>query len=117
MDTDHLHDLFSAFGPINIKKMFGGKGIYADGLIIAIEMSSDELLLKTDAISAPEFAAAGCHQWVYDGKGKSVAMPYWSVPESAMDDPEEMAQWARKALEASRRYEKTKTVKLKKALV
>ena len=30
-------------------------------------------------------------------------MPYWSIPDSAMDDPDEMAEWARKAHEAGRR--------------
>ncbi|TIO57356.1 MAG: TfoX/Sxy family protein, partial [Mesorhizobium sp.] len=32
-----------------------------------------------------------------------VAMPYWSVPDSAFDDPDEMAVWARRAYEAGRR--------------
>jgi DNA transformation protein and related proteins len=103
MDNDHLHDLFSSFGPVTIKKMFGGKGIYADGLIIALELSIGELFLKADDQSSTEFSAAGCSQWVYEGHGKNVAMPYWSVPESAFDDSDEMALWARKALEASRR--------------
>ena len=30
-------------------------------------------------------------------------MPYWTVPETAIDDPEEMALWARKAYEAGLR--------------
>ena len=118
MDNDHLHDLFSLFGPITIKKMFGGKGIYADGLIIAIELSGDGLLFKADEQSAPEFAAAGSTQWTYEGKNKPAAMPYWTVPGSAVDDIDELAFWARKALEASHRAAtkaKPKTVKKPKA--
>ena len=112
MDADHISDLFAAFGTVTIKKMFGGKGIYADGLIIALELSTGELFLKADEQSALEFACAGCKQWVYEGKKASTAMPYWSVPESAFDDPDEMAKWARKALEASRRSQsKTKSKK------
>ncbi|MGL4406158.1 MAG: TfoX/Sxy family protein [Notoacmeibacter sp.] len=103
MDDDHLRDLFSSFGPISIKKMFGGKGIYADGLIIAIELSGEGLLFKADDQSAPDFAAAGSAQWTYEGKNKPATMPYWHVPETAFDDPEELAFWARKALEASKR--------------
>jgi DNA transformation protein len=30
-------------------------------------------------------------------------MPYWTVPDSAVDDPDEMAVWARKAYEAGLR--------------
>ncbi len=104
MENDHLHDLFSLFGPITIKKMFGGKGIYADGLIIAIELSKGELMFKADDQCAVDFAAAGCRQWMYEGKkGKVIAMPYWTVPETAYDDAYEMAGWAGKSLLTSQR--------------
>ena len=33
-------------------------------------------------------------------------MPYWTAPESALDDPDEMTLWARKAYEAGLRSEK-----------
>jgi DNA transformation protein len=104
MDADSIADLFAGLGPVSIRRMFGGKGIYHQGVIIAIELR-DELMLKADAVSAPDFLAAGCTQWTYTGSrhGKSVAMPYWSVPESALDDPDEMAAWARRAYEAGLR--------------
>ncbi len=104
MDNDHIAELFSGLGAVSIRKIFGGKGIYFEGVIFAIELSG-ELMLKADAESAPDFADAGCRQWVYTGSkhGKRVAMPYWSIPDSAMDDPDEMAEWARKAFEAGRR--------------
>lgn len=84
--------------------MFGGKGVYHNGVIFALEVGG-ELLLKADAVSVPDFEAAGCQQWVYRGKMRKgpVAMPYWSVPDGAMDDPDEMALWARRAYEASLR--------------
>lgn len=104
MDNDHIAELFSGLGPVAIRKLFGGKGIYFDGVIVAIVLRG-ELMLKADATSAPDFLAAGCRQWIYTGSrhGKEVAMPYWSVPDSAMDDPDEMADWARRAYEAGLR--------------
>jgi DNA transformation protein len=104
MDNERLVELFESLGPISIKRLFGGKGIYFDGIIIAIEMRG-ELLLKGDAESTPDLLAAGSQQWTYTGSrhGKEVAMPYWSVPDSALDDPDEMAVWARKAYEAGLR--------------
>lgn len=107
MDNEAIADLFSGLGRITIRRMFGGKGIYHAGLIVALEVDGD-ILLKADAVSAPDFAAAGSSQWVYEGhirKGR-VAMPYWSIPDSALDDPDEMAQWARRAYEASLRSQK-----------
>lgn len=73
--------------------------------IIALEVR-DEMLLKADETSAPEFAAAGATQWTYEGKkGKPVKMPYWSIPDEAYDDPDLMAKWVRLAYEASLRAE------------
>ena len=104
MDENAIRDIFSALGPISIRRMFGGKGIYYNDVIIAVELRG-ELLLKADSVSKPEFEAAGCKQWTYTGSkhGKLVSMPYWSTPEAALDDPEEMAVWARKSYEAGLR--------------
>lgn len=104
MDNERIAELFSGLGPVSIRRLFGGKGIYFDGVIVAIVLRG-ELLLKADEQSAPAFEAAGCTQWTYTGKrhGKLVAMPYWSIPDSAFDDPDEMAVWTRRAYEAGRR--------------
>jgi DNA transformation protein and related proteins len=63
------------------------------------------VVLKADSTSASDFEAAESRQWVYEGhKGrKPTAMPYWSIPDSAIDDPDEMAVWAKKAYEAALR--------------
>ena len=58
MDTIAIEEMFEGLGPVSIRRMFGGKGIYHQGLIVAIELR-DELMLKADAMSAPEFASAG----------------------------------------------------------
>ncbi len=103
MTREEIEDRFSAFGPVTTRKMFGGTGIYRDGIIFALE-AYGEILLKADAQSAPEFEAAGSRQWVYQGKdGRQTRMPYWSIPDEAADDPEELALWAGKAYEAARR--------------
>ena len=106
-DDDAIRDLFDSFGPVRIRRMFGGRGIYHNDLIFGLELGG-EFLLKADAESAPAFADAGCRQWTYTHRttGKPVAMPYWSVPEVALDDPEEMAIWARRAYEAALRTRK-----------
>jgi DNA transformation protein len=109
MDNDALTDLFSGLGPVSIRRMFGGRGIYHNGVIIALEIRG-ELRLKADERLAPEFEAAGCKQWSYIGSrhGKLVSMPYWTVPDGAMDDADEMAIWAKKSYEAGLRAESSK---------
>ena len=53
MDTAAIEEMFQGLGPVTIKRMFGGKGIYHLGRIVAIELR-DEMLLKADEKSAPE---------------------------------------------------------------
>lgn len=103
MDKIEIEEMFAALGEVSIRRMFGGKGIYHAGLIVALEVR-DEMLLKGDAVTAAQFEAAGARRWVYEGKGgKVVQMPYWSVPEDAFDDPDLMAHWVRLAYEAALR--------------
>jgi len=103
MDRIEIEEMFSALGAVSIRRMFGGKGVYHAGLIVALELRG-EILLKADAVSAPEFEAAGAKRWAYEGKtGKVVQMPYWSIPEDAFDDPDLMAGWVRLAYEAALR--------------
>ena len=64
MDADAISDLFAGLGPVSIRRMFGGKGIYFEGVIIAVELRG-ELMLKGDAVVAPDYEAAGSKQWTY----------------------------------------------------
>ena len=103
MDRSDIEEVFSGLGPVTVRRMFGGQGIYHRGLIVAV-VFKNEVLLKADAASAPDFAAAGARRWTYEGRsGKLVEMPYWSVPDAAFDDPDEMAIWVRLAWSAALR--------------
>jgi DNA transformation protein and related proteins len=104
-DDADIRDMFASLGDVTIKKMFGGKSVYFNGIILAIE-TDGEIFLKADALSAPQFDAAGARQWSYDGKGKSVKMPYWTVPDAALDDPDDLKNWTRLAYEAALRVKK-----------
>lgn len=103
MDQDRADELFAAFGPVRVKRMFGGFGIQADGLMFALE-ARDALYLKCGDCDAAAFEAEGCEPFAYDAKGgRRVVTSYRRAPERLLDDPDEMAAWARRALEAARR--------------
>lgn len=94
---EFLTDLLSGFGPVSIRNMFGGAGVYAEGVMFAIVVD-DTLYLKVDEVSAEAFAAEGKHPFTYRPKGRApVAMSYWEIPERLLDDPEELAVWAGRA--------------------
>ncbi|SDR22191.1 TfoX/Sxy family protein [Pseudoxanthomonas sp. CF125] len=111
--TSYLRDLFSELGPVTLRKMFGGQGLYHDGLIIGLVIG-DELFLKTDAATVEAFEQAGGHPFVYQGKGKPVTMSYWLPPAEAMESSQAMRPWARLAYEAAVRKNSEKKP-LKKA--
>ena len=52
MNAEALKELFKPFGEVAVKRMFGGAGIYAEGLCFAIEQDG-EVFLKVDALSQP----------------------------------------------------------------
>ena len=92
-----VRDLFADFGPVTIRNMFGGAGVYADGVMFAI-LAEDTLYLKTDAVSAFAYASEGMRAFKYTPRGREpVAMSYWEVPSRLLEEPEELASWAREA--------------------
>src|SRR5688572_29350826 len=99
---EHLRDLFEPLGPISARAMFGGHGLYFDGLIIGI-IIQDALYLKVDEQTRGRFEAVGSEPFVYDMRGKPLALRYWTLPEEAMDSPQAMRPWAQLAIEAARR--------------
>jgi DNA transformation protein len=92
-----IQDLLADFGPVSIRNMFSGAGLYADGVMFAL-LVDDTLYLKADELSAHAFAAEGKGPFTYRPKGRAaVAMSYWEVPERLLDDPEELVAWAKRA--------------------
>jgi DNA transformation protein len=105
---EFLHELLEPLGLISTRRMFGGHGVYCDGLFIAIVIDG-RLYLKVDEQTRSAFVAAGCAPFVYEGQKKPIEMSYWNAPEEALDSPEQMQPWARLAIAAALR--KPATVK------
>ncbi len=107
---DFLQELLEPLGQISMRRMFGGHGVYCNGLFIAIVVDGRPYL-KVDAQSRPDFVAAGCTPFVYAGKNNPVEMSYWNVPEAALDSAEEMRPWAQRAIAAALRKPVAKPAK------
>ena len=99
--TQHCLELLAPLGPARARAMFGGVGLYVDDLFIAL-IAEGRLYLKAGAAHLEAFEAAGCEPFVYAGKdGQSMTLGYRTAPEAALDSPEAMRPWARRALEAA----------------
>lgn len=92
--------------PVTSRAMFGGVGVYADGLFFAL-MDVDALYLKVDDGNRADFEAAGMPPFDPYGDGKHV-MQYYALPADALEDAERLRPWVEGALEAARRKRKTK---------
>ena len=105
---DHLADLLAPLGGVTIRRMFGGRGVFKEGLMFALLSSRDVLYFKADPETAPAFEEEGCEQWTPEMKGRAMAMPYWRAPERLLDEPDEFAEWARRAFAVAKRTQKAK---------
>jgi DNA transformation protein len=104
----HFEELFEPLRDVTFRKMFGGIGIFKDGIMFAL-VSEGDLYLKGDERTSIDFAAEGSGQWTYPGmRGKATAMPYWRLPDRLLDDPDEFAEWARKAFAVAQQTRKPK---------
>ena len=107
MDANFIRDLFAAFGPVTVRRMFSGAGIFADGLMFGL-IVRDVIYLKADDMSIADFEREGCAPFTYtrgkkSGRPSEHALPYWRMPERLYDDPDELAVWARRAFAAAER--------------
>ncbi|MDD9892190.1 MAG: TfoX/Sxy family protein [Gammaproteobacteria bacterium] len=102
---DYLKEVFAPLGVVQPRKMFGGHGIFYDGVMIAL-VADDCLYLKVDKHTQAEFSDLDLPAFEYEKNGKTFAMSYRLAPESIYDDPDEALQWARLAYEAALRGKK-----------
>ncbi len=100
---DYLTELFTAFGLVKVRRMFGGAGLFVDGLMIGL-VDDGTIYLKADEQTVPVFKRENLKPSSYKTKtGTHTLVSYWRMPERLYDDPDELARWAAQALEVARR--------------
>lgn len=103
--------MFAAFGPVTVRRMFGGAGIFRDGVMIGL-VHDGAIYLKTDAAGTSAFEREGLAPFAYATKtGRHTLTSYWRMPERLYDDPEELAAWAGRAFEVARNGVKRETAR------
>jgi len=110
-DPHRYDDLFVEFGPIRLKRFFGGEGIYAGAVMIGMVFNADTIYFKTDAESRKAFDAENCKPFTFH-KGQELIVTTWlAIPDRLYDDPEELAHWARAALAVAQAASRKKAPK------
>jgi DNA transformation protein len=92
----YVLDQLSACGDVTARRMFGGAGLYCDGVMFAL-IADDVAYLKVDDSNRDDFIAAGSEAFKpYDDK--PVVMSYFEIPADVLDQPDVLAEWAARSL-------------------
>ncbi|MCE7988479.1 MAG: TfoX family protein [Caldilinea sp. CFX5] len=104
-DRDFINYLLELLAPldgVSAKRMFGGYGLFRDGLMFGL-VADDTLYFKVDEQTAARFIERELEPFTYSKAGKPMQMSYYRAPEETMDSSDEMCDWARLAYDAARR--------------
>jgi DNA transformation protein and related proteins len=97
----YIADQFSIFRPVQIRGMFGGSGIFCDGIMFGL-IADDTVYLKSGVENLGDFEQENMPPFTYEGKNKPIQMSYHRLPDQVLETPEELAQWAQKAFSIAR---------------
>lgn len=97
---EYLQDQLSPAVATTPKRMFGGVGLYADGLFFGL-IAEDALYLKVDDTTRPDYEAHGCEPFRPFADTRS--MSYYAVPEDVIEDADQLIDWARAAIAVAAR--------------
>ena len=87
---------------VSARRMFGGWGIYKDGVMFAL-IAYDQLYFKVDDGNRAVYEHAGLPYFTYTDKGKPIRMPYCEAPSEGFDYQDVLCAWAREAFAAALR--------------
>ena len=95
-------ELFAPLGPVTVRRMFGGAGVFADKVMFAL-LADGEVYLKCDEALRAALCEEGAEPflWTRPSDGKVFDMAYLKLPGDAAEDPELASQWGRRALDVA----------------
>jgi DNA transformation protein len=106
--AEFLREQLAPLGRVNMRRMFGKTGVFCNGLMFGM-VTNDTLYFRVDDHNRVVFKEAeSVPPLNYEKKGRTIDLSFWRVPERLLDEPEELATWARAALAAARRVAATR---------
>jgi DNA transformation protein len=101
---EHALDLFRGLGPIRTGRMFSGVALYVeDDVMFAMIAASGTIYMKSDDETGTRYREAGSEPFTYSrATGERLVTSLMTLPDSAADDPDEAAEWARLSLGPAR---------------
>ena len=100
----YIEEQFSAYGDVDFKKMFGGYGIFREGIMFAMISPGDIFRMRADDNNVGDYQKEGMQQFPSHGGKKG--MPYWDVPAYVIENQNDLKLWAEKSYKAALRAKK-----------
>ncbi len=106
---NYILDLLSPLQSVTARAMFGGYGIYKDGIIFGI-IADDILYFKVDDTNIIDYKNKASEPFSYEAKNKkNIMISYWQVPADILEDNELFCAWATQSYHISKNKQKQKT--------
>jgi DNA transformation protein and related proteins len=97
--------------PVTGKSMFGGVGIYAQGLFFGL-IAEDRLYFKVDDATRPDFERRGMEP--FRPFGEDSAMGYYEVPADVTEDVAQLETWMKRAIDVAAAAKRAKSKRSKR---
>jgi DNA transformation protein and related proteins len=96
----YVLEQLAALPRVTSRHMFGGFGLYCDGLFFAL-IFSDTLYFKVGDANREEYESRGMNRFRPYEDRPELSMTYYEVPADVLEDVEAVVAWARRAVDAA----------------
>ncbi|MDJ0705380.1 MAG: TfoX/Sxy family protein [Leptolyngbyaceae cyanobacterium MO_188.B28] len=110
---DQVVSRLNTVAPVTARGMFGGYGLYLEGVMFAL-IAYKTLYFKVDDENRADYLAAETGPFIYNRNGKLIEMSYYQLPDAVFEDVEALAEWVQKAHAAARRSKQKKSKRKKR---
>jgi DNA transformation protein and related proteins len=101
--VEYVVDQLAGWGDVSVRRMFGGAGLYRQGVMFAV-IADDRAYLKVDDSTRDAFLQAGSAPFEpYPDKIKTTIRTYYEIPTEVLENPDELATWARRSWAIARK--------------
>lgn len=98
---EYVMEQLGRLAPVTSRRMFGGVGIYADGLFFAV-VDDETLYFKVDDVTRGDYEERGLGPFRPFGE-EGPAVGYYPVPGELLEDPDALCPWLDAALDVAQR--------------
>ncbi len=103
---EYVLDQLSEWGEVKIKRMFGGAGLYLDGLMFGL-VANDVVYLKVDETNKDKYIKHGSSP-LKPFASEATVLSFYNISVDVFEDAEKFIEWAEESLSIQKKRNKFK---------